>query len=231
MSNESRISIGFSDFASHEVSRGFSQNVLELIVESFERWREEGFTRNGDCERDFSVRLYDFMLDIQCERNIPISIHFEHYLLTNAMLAGHADSAHACKIDIAIFSWGAFPRHPHLSIECKRLGTEQLSRRYVLEGIVKYVDGRYGEKARYGVMVGYVMDGAPNEIVGKINAHVERRMDSRNCLTRSDPVRDLATAYISRHDREEPLLSIWLTHLLFCMQNIPQLTTSTRTQV
>lgn len=223
MPNESRNSIGFSDFASHEVSRGFSQSVLELIAESFERWREDGFTRNGDCEGDFSVRLYDFMLDIQNERNIPISIHFEHHLLTNAMLAGHADSAHACKIDIAVFSWGAFPRHPHLSIECKRLGLKQLPRRYVLEGIVKYVDGRYGEKARYGLMVGYVLDGAPKEMVCKINAHVERHMDSRHCLTRSDPVREFETVYISHHDREEPLLPIRLTHLLFCMQNIPPL--------
>ena len=219
MFSESRNSIGFSDIASHEISRGFSQNVHELIVESFERWREEGFTRNGDCEGDLSVRLYDFMLDIQYERNIPISIHFEHPLLTDAMLAGHADSVHACKIDIAVFSWGAFPRLPHLSIECKRLGIKRLPRRYVLEGVVKYVDGRYGEKARYGVMVGYVMDGAPNEIVGKINVHVERRMDSRHCLTRTDSVRELETVYISCHDREEPLLPIRLTHLLFCMQN------------
>ena len=223
MFNESRNSIGFSDFASHEISRGFSQNVLELIVESFERWREEGFTRNGDCEGDFSVRLYDFMLNIQCERNIPISIHYEHHLLTDAMLAGHADSAHACRIDIAVYSWGASTRLPHLSIECKRLGVKQLPRRYVVEGIVKFVDGRYGEKARYGVMLGYVLEGASDEIVGKINVHVESRLNSRHSLTRTDPVRELETVYASCHEREESSPPIYLTHLLFCMQNIPPL--------
>ncbi len=223
MPNESRNSIGFSDFASHEISRGFSQNVLELIVESFERWREEGFTRNSDCEGDFSVRLYDFMLDIQQERNLPITIHYEHPLLTNAIRAGHSDSARACRIDIAVFSWSAFPRHPHLSIECKRLRLRQLPRRYVVDGIVKFVDGRYGEKARYGVMLGYVFEGTSDEIVGKINVHVKRRLDSSHSLTRTDPVRELETVYVSCHDREESLPPICLTHLLFCMQNIPPL--------
>ena len=137
------------------------------------------------------------------------------------MLEGQADPARAPLIDITI-SWDLFAKDAYLSIECKRLGPDDLARLYVVFGIDRFVRGYYGAKVQVGAMVGYVTRGTPEAALRRINAHVERNpnMGPAHKLTTIGGIGPLRTVFESNHPRGLPLQSIRLTHLFFDMNGI-----------
>ena len=72
------------------------------------------------------------------------------------------------------FSWDLLTEDAYLSIECKRLAPDDLARLYVVCGIDRFVRGYYGAKAQSGAMVGYVVSGAPNAVLARMNGQVAR---------------------------------------------------------
>ena len=67
------------------------------------------------------------------------------------------------RIDMAVFL--DQDRDTYLAYECKRLnerrgdGRRSLARGYVLDGLSRFVEGRYSENLPVGCMLGYVLDG------------------------------------------------------------------------
>ena len=61
---------------------------------------------------------------------------------------------------------------PHAIIECKRVKAADayLSREYVVEGIDRFVSGKYAAKHSNGFMVGYILAGDPSTVSQSINA-------------------------------------------------------------
>lgn len=222
MVNESRDSFGSGDHLSPTIGKYFTRNILTLIVKSYGLWRNEGYKRNGDDEKDFNIRIYDFMCEIVRKKGLNIFVHWEHPAPTDAMKKGRADSGHSVRIDIAVYGWRGVSRDPFLMIECKRLDLSDLCRRYVKNGILRFVDGRYGSDVGYGVMVGYVLGGSLGHVVHRVNSYIESLLGSEHRMNDTEAVEELESVYLSLHSRKEPLPTIALTHLFFCMQDLPE---------
>ena len=161
------------------------------------------------------------MKEIRRERNMSLVPRYQHVEPSDEMLEGRKDPAHAPHIDMVV-SWDAFAEDVYLSIECKRLAPDDLARLYVVSGIDRFVRGYYGAKAQSGAMVGYVIRGTPNAILGRVNGQVARApsMGSGHALMPANPIGWLSTVFASNHPRSSPFQTIQLTHLFFDMNGI-----------
>src|SRR5262249_30986438 len=70
----------------------------------------------------------------------------------------------------------------YLAFECKRLNVissrgrrDSLAGKYVKEGMMRYVEGRYSRNLRTGGMIGYVMDGNAGSAISSVSRVVKRR--------------------------------------------------------
>lgn len=101
---------------------------------------------------------------------------------------------------------------PHAVIECKRISGSDthLCREYVVEGMDRFIHGKYGENHATGFMVGYVLSGSPLESVDGVNAYLGRVSRAADCLTPS--ALSESETWQSRHTRRAPSQSIRLQH-------------------
>lgn len=104
MSSESQTYFGSAEILVDEVSPKVEEQTLQLIVDSFRRWKRGGFIRAGNRERHFNVRMYECMKYIRRKQDMPVRISYEYVTPTDSMLKGSDDPAHARQIDIAVFS-------------------------------------------------------------------------------------------------------------------------------
>ena len=204
-----------------ELSPEIEKAALQLVVDGFKRWETGGFTRYGDYEDDYTIRLVACMKEIRRERNMALVPRFQGVEPSDEMLEGREDPAHAPRIDMVV-SWDVFADDAFLSIECKRLAPDNLARLYVVEGIDRFVRGYYGAKAQVGAMVGFVISGTPNAVLGRVNAQVTKapRMGPGHALMPAHPIGWLGTVFASHHPRPSPFQTIRLTHLFFDMNGI-----------
>lgn len=204
-----------------KITPGIEQAVLQLVVDGFERWRVGGFKRVGDHEDHYTVRLVACMKEIRRERNMALVPVFQYVEPSDAMLEGREDPAHAPHIDMVV-SWGAFAEDAYLSIECKRLAPDDLARLYVVCGVDRFVRGYYGAKSQIGAMVGYIVNGTPTAVLGRVNDHISRHpsMGPEQVLTSANSIEWLDSVYSSSHPRPLPLDTIRLSHLFFEMNGI-----------
>lgn len=101
---------------------------------------------------------------------------------------------------------------PHAIIECKRIaGTDtHLCREYVVEGMDRFIQEKYGENHAVGFMVGYVLSGALSESADGVNAYLKRSSREPDVLALSDI--DVPT-WLSQHTRSSRSKSICLHHM------------------
>ena len=204
-----------------ELSPELEKAVLHLVVAGFERWEAGGFTRYGDHEDHFTIRLVACMREIRSERNMALMPRFQSVEASAEMLEGREDPAHAPRIDIVV-SWNAFADDALYSIECKRLALDDLARLYVVEGIARFVRGYYGAKDESGAMIGYVISGTADSALDRVNSYVVRAptMGPSHTLTVADPIGWLNSVFASDHQRSLPFRPIRLTHLFFDMNGV-----------
>ena len=204
-----------------ELSPEIEKAVLQLVVDGFERWEIGGFTRYGDHEDHYTVRLVACMKQIRRERNMALVPRFQGVEPSDEMSEGREDPAHAPRIDMVV-SWDVFADDAFLSIECKRLAPDDLARLYVVEGIARFVRGYYGTKDKSGAMVGYIVNGTPRAVLSRVNSHVERAdaMGPGHTLNAADPIGWLNSVFASHHQRTSPFQPIRLIHLFFDMNGI-----------
>jgi hypothetical protein len=108
---------------------------------------------------------------------------------------------------------------PHAIIECKRIaGTDtHLCREYVVEGMDRFIQEKYGQNHAIGFMVGYVLSGAPSESAVGVNAYLKRASRSADSLAPSD-ISDEPT-WQSQHSRPKSSTPIQLQHVFLGFAN------------
>lgn len=101
---------------------------------------------------------------------------------------------------------------PHAIIECKRVAGRDthLCREYVVEGIDRFIQEKYGQNHAIGFMVGYVLSGTPSESADGVNAYLKRASRSADSLAPSD-ISDEPT-WQSQHSRLKSSTPIRLQH-------------------
>ena len=145
--------------------------VIKLVDESLARWSATGWSRYSDLEDDCTARLVYFAREAR--REIPslilCEIHFDSPLLSSRMLDGEVSTVLATRPDLRILVGKI-----GISIECKRLGTHPSQpRKYVNEGISRFVTGDYAGPSGFGIMVGYVQQGNRTSHLHAINATID----------------------------------------------------------
>jgi hypothetical protein len=110
---------------------------------------------------------------------------------------------------IEIIVSGGATHDPHAIIECKRIAGSDayLCREYVVQGIDRFISGKYGASHGVGFMAGYVLSGTPDEAADGVNASLLRAKRTADVLTKSAP-----DAWDSGHSRSAPMAPIRLHH-------------------
>jgi hypothetical protein len=126
------------------------------------------------------------------------------------------------RTDIPIFLievfFGSQDHDPHAIVECKRVaeGDRSLCREYVLEGIDRFRNGKYGQNHATGFMVGYVQSGSGAGVVSGINAYLTTNARTAELLHQSvDP----PPSWSSEHARTTPTRPITLYHSFFAVNS------------
>ena len=202
------------------ISTDIEQAMLELVVDGFKQWEREEFSRYNKKENNFTIRLAECMK--KARGNLSFVVLPQHYDPTDEMRKGDEDSDKGSYIDIVIFPYIERSDDVFLSIECKRLAENYLTRCYVVEGVDRFVAGKYGRTSAVGAMVGYIIEGTPNELVKRINIQIEKhqRMGQGHRMSLANPIHWLQSVYESNHVRSEPYPRIRLTHLLFDLTHL-----------
>lgn len=110
-----------------------------------------------------------------------------------------------------------------MQFEAKRLGPNHGTSMYLgVEGIKRFLDGRYAHNDRVAGMLGYVQEGSPDDWAVKIERGmnrdaVELSLSKSGCWCRQQLTSKLSSTYRSGHDRPsvgQPI-EIFHTFLLF----------------
>ena len=117
-------------------------------------------------------------------------------------------------------------RDMYLAYECKRLnevrddGRRSLARRYVTDGLSRFVEGQYSENLPVGCMLGYVLDGDVQSAAASVRATiVERGQDlALDMAPRDEVAIGVATRFYSRHRRGLNGVVIEVRHSLLPMR-------------
>lgn len=99
---------------------------------------------------------------------------------------------------------------PHAIIECKRIAGSDthLCREYVVEGVDRFITGKYGANHGIGFMVGYVLSGTGDQSADGVNAYLGRVTRTDDMLAKSST----AGAWESKHERTAPMSEVRLHH-------------------
>ncbi len=108
---------------------------------------------------------------------------------------------------------------PHAIIECKRIAgsDNHLCREYIVEGVDRFINGKYGENHAVGFMVGYVISDTPEAAANGINAYLTRVARSKDHLV-PIAITDSPTWH-SKHARAESSRAIDLHHGLLALSS------------
>jgi hypothetical protein len=155
------------------VARDIDGLVDELLHHAVEQWRLTGWHRFDDLEINCTIQLYKCLSEVGRSRLALriLTLQLEWVQPTAEMMAGNESASGMKRPDLNI-SLGLTAAR---LVECKRLAlTGGLPKRYVDEGMARFVSGKYAES---GIMVGYVQADTPPEVVDAINTEVDGHWD------------------------------------------------------
>ena len=140
------------------------------------------------------------------------------------------DSIRVHYIDIKVCNVGLLnsmksDENIYFSVECKRLDkSSNKIKRYVEQGIFRYIEGKYSRFMPIALMVGFIEMGDINSIVTDINQKLLalKKIETIIELRRYFMKDNFEGSYISKHNRKRNLGEIELYHLLFDYSDIIQ---------
>ena len=106
---------------------------------------------------------------------------------------------------------------PHAIVECKRVAGNRadLCREYVVEGIDRFVTGKYAGNHAVGFMAGYLLSDDAQASTAGINRHLTRKGRQSEHLGPCSVPDEPGARRSSRHPRKAPRRPITLHHAFF----------------
>ena len=143
-----------------------------------------------------------------------ISVHLEPIDVTPDILEGKQSATTSKRPDLR-FEVG----QASLTIECKRIAaTGTWARRYVDDGLARFVTGTYGHAETTGFMIGYASTGQLSNLVNRINHYIQRHanmgQDQQVTTKRHSPPILVGVSRHSRSNSQANLTHIVISHLL-----------------
>ena len=118
------------------------------------------------------------------------------------------------------FYWDQIPRDPnrYLAVEAKKLRGKHasLASKYADEGVLRFVNGKYGQGHDHGIMMGYIVVAPLSNAISSVKTAMDKRkVKTRECLEFS-PNGSLCThpyTHHSRHLQDKATVPMTLIHI------------------
>lgn len=196
-----------------QIAADIDQRVCDLLDEAITRWEASGWTSSDLDEDDCTVQIYKWCLELAHEngRFACITPIFNWIFVEESMFAGVKKAKTAKRPDLRITVGKSVGR----AIECKRLALSNgLPKKYVDEGLARFVVGEYAPDESVGYMIGYAKGSSFAALVKQINGHI----DNHTSMGQSHRLNARSTSaktswHRSHHDRKQ-LRPIDVNHLL-----------------
>jgi len=155
----------------------FENNCISLLLDSYNQvLKKKSFKELT--ENDITVLLVGFMRNNPRRYELNISVDREIYIDSSDTYSGAASANKSPRIDLKYTTWKSNAEYEYY-IEAKNIcennwkktsvttliNALELQKRYIETGIQNFITGRYPN----GCIVGYVVEGNPDNIVRKIN--------------------------------------------------------------
>lgn len=134
-------------------------------------------------------------------------------------LSNPLDPGSVCEIDFK-FTWDSYDYEAYLAAEAKLLrgAGKSLAGKYVTEGMMDFVLGKYGRGHSYGIMIGYVivapLDNAVTKVLSAMSTRKAATFEDSPCQSDSNFCSHPYT-HLSRHLQLEQMNSSTLIHIFF----------------
>jgi len=120
------------------------------------------------------------------------------------------------------FYWDQIPRDPnrYLAVEAKKLRGRysSLANKYVDEGVLRFVNEKYGQGHDHGIMMGYIVVAPLSNALSSVKTAMDKRkVKTREC-SKFSPNGSLCThpfTHHSRHFQDKATVPMTLIHVFF----------------
>jgi hypothetical protein len=178
--------------------------IEALLIVAIASWESEAFRRFNDHEVNCAVRVLD-----HCLRMTHVA---EWHQFLPAMLRGEESASNAARPDLRVVL-GSSAR----LVESKRLALRDgLPAAYVIEGMNRFLSGRYVIDGSRAVMIGYLVEEDAGVVVPAINTVIDGqpKMSSADHLRHDRDVTERYHLYRSHHHHMESTLAVEIAHHL-----------------
>jgi hypothetical protein len=148
--------------------------ILDLITETWEAFEKPTPTEH---EVPITRRLRRALKQAKDYQRLPVRIERE------SVEDDPSTGAELGRIDLKFLPAVSALEEVYFAFECKRLNILENGKRrtlapeYIIEGMMRFVTGRYASLMRHGGMIGYVLDGHCNDAVRLVKRNVRKRCD------------------------------------------------------
>jgi hypothetical protein len=169
-------------------------------------------------EENISANFFDYIDKSERAIGLNINISDEHRLYYQNILSGETTAKSASRIDFRLTTnWTLEKRRCEFFIEAKNLIENDCTKkgrktkinasenhtRYVKTGIDSFISDKYPQN---GCLIGYVLQGNPENIVSKINSILDTSFrNSENLKKQTCHIENLPFFYISKHAAQKQL--------------------------
>jgi hypothetical protein len=186
----------------------FEGNCVQLLLESHKELLKNGVNFKESDENTITVQLIGYMNKNPVSADYKIDITREQYIDSSAVYAGLEDPNASPRIDIRFMTWTS-PEKFEYFFEAKNLyesdftksgnktavNSKSYQQRYINTGIQNFINGRYPQ----GCLVGYVLEGNPENIADKINDLLKSASRNVECLKKINAEGKIQFCYESTH--------------------------------
>lgn len=165
-----------------------------------------------------SANFFDYIDKSERAIGRNINISDEHRLYYQNILSGQTTAKSASRIDFRLTTnWTQAKRRCEFYIEAKnlienncfkkgrktKLNARKIHERYINTGIDSFISDKYPKN---GCLIGYVLQGVPNNIVDRINSRLSvSNRKSENLKQQVSQIENLSFYFVSSHREQQKL--------------------------
>ena len=200
-----------------QFQKSFETNCLSLFGEAYTHINNNlNITVDWE-EENISANFFDYIDKSERAIELNINISDEHRLYYRNILSGQSKAKTASRIDFRLTTnWIQAKKRCDFFIEAKNLiendsikkGRKskinaKKNERYINTGIDSFISDKY---PRNGCLIGYVLQGIPENIVNKINLVLNlTNRNTENLKQQICQIENLSLFYLSNHENQREL--------------------------
>ncbi|ODS39848.1 hypothetical protein BEH94_02945 [Candidatus Altiarchaeales archaeon WOR_SM1_SCG] len=190
------------------------QKYIFSLLENayFDLMSDKKVNINKKDELKCTAQLVYFAIKLRNKNHYPFLFHPESpYEDMQEIVYGEVSPKTSSRIDIKIRKKD-WDEESFITVECKRLDKDKyhvLIKKYVDEGMDRFISGKYCAENNCSFMVGFIVDGDNLEIISEINAYVQEKYSDYDKLKKIKE----NLHYFSKHNREKGFTPFKINHL------------------